>query len=237
MSSWTTLISMSPQLSPSGFTYHLRTGLVQILHHFLTTQTKLWDFIKSSVLYLLVHMKFSLRFSFYLKHSLGGYTVGTTMGFPVGIVLAVAPQSHHRILWKCPQYHMSTYSAHHRVTGSGHPLNRGVDGYYWCNIPWAPWATGYDPKFWIRSIPSSGKWLENHIPLARKWPHHSRLKWRGHQPKKNQSWKWSTPSLHLMNSVGRQDFTTCLPLPPFLSTRGRDPGPPGLPTMDKHHPL
>jgi hypothetical protein len=30
----------------------------------------------------------------------------------------------------CEQYHMRTYSAHRRVTSSGHPLNGGLDGYY-----------------------------------------------------------------------------------------------------------
>jgi hypothetical protein len=68
---------------------------VQISHHILTTQMELWDLIKSSVLYLLVHMELSLRLSFYLRCSLGGYTVGTTMGFPVKIMEALAPQSCH----------------------------------------------------------------------------------------------------------------------------------------------
>jgi hypothetical protein len=39
-------------------------------------------------------MKLSLCLSFYLRRSLGGYTVGTTAGFPVKIVEALAPQSH-----------------------------------------------------------------------------------------------------------------------------------------------
>jgi hypothetical protein len=41
---------------------------------------------------------------------------------------------------------MRTYSAHHRVTGSGHPLNEGIGGYYRGKLPWVPWATGYGPK-------------------------------------------------------------------------------------------
>jgi hypothetical protein len=41
---------------------------------------------------------------------------------------------------------MRTYSTHCRVTGSGHLLNGGLGGYYQGNLPWVPWATGYDPK-------------------------------------------------------------------------------------------
>jgi hypothetical protein len=54
---------------------------VQNLHHILTTRTEQWDFIKSSALYLSVQMELSLRLSFYLRRSLGGYTVGRTVGF------------------------------------------------------------------------------------------------------------------------------------------------------------
>jgi hypothetical protein len=120
---------------------------VRILHHILTTWKESWNFIKSTALYLLVHMELSLCLSFYLRHSLRGYTVGTIMGFPVEIVEALAPQSHCRIPWKYPQYHMSTCSTHHQVTGSSHPLDGGPEGYYQSNIPQVPWATGYGPKF------------------------------------------------------------------------------------------
>jgi hypothetical protein len=41
---------------------------------------------------------------------------------------------------------MSTYSAHHRVTGPDHPLNGGLRAYCQGNLPRLPWATGYDPK-------------------------------------------------------------------------------------------
>jgi hypothetical protein len=41
---------------------------------------------------------------------------------------------------------MSTYSTHHRVTGSGHLLNGWLGGYCRCNLPWVPWPTSYDPK-------------------------------------------------------------------------------------------
>jgi hypothetical protein len=68
---------------------------MQISHHILTNRTEPCDFIKSSALYLSVHMELSLRLSFYLKRSLRGYTMGTTTGFPVEIVKALAPQSRH----------------------------------------------------------------------------------------------------------------------------------------------
>jgi hypothetical protein len=32
----------------------------------------LWDFVKSSALYLSIHMEFNLRLSFYLRRSIGG---------------------------------------------------------------------------------------------------------------------------------------------------------------------
>jgi hypothetical protein len=130
-------------------------------------------------------MELSLCLCFYLRRSLRGYTVGTIMGLPVKIMEALALQSHCRIPWKYPQYHMSTCSTHHQVTGSNHPLDGGPGGYYQSNIPRVPWATGYGPKFWIRSIPSNGKRLWNHAPHTMKWPYHSRLKMGGHQPKKN----------------------------------------------------
>jgi hypothetical protein len=122
---------------------------VQIPHHILTTWTEPWDFIKSSALYLSVHKELSLRLSFYLRRSLKSYTVGTTTGFPVEIIEALASQSRCRILWMCPQYHMSTCSARPQVTGSSHLLDGGLEGYCWGNIPRVPWATSYIPKFWI----------------------------------------------------------------------------------------
>jgi hypothetical protein len=87
--------SKSLQLSPSRLTKHLRTGSVRILHDILKTRMEPWDFIKSSALYLSVHMELSLCLSFYLRRSLEGYMVGTTAGFPVKIMEALASQSHH----------------------------------------------------------------------------------------------------------------------------------------------
>jgi hypothetical protein len=62
---------------------------------------ELWSFIKSSAQNKAVHIELSLRLSFYLRHSLRGYMVGTTAGFPVKIVEALAPQHRRRIPWKC----------------------------------------------------------------------------------------------------------------------------------------
>jgi hypothetical protein len=168
---------------------------VQIPLHILTTWTEQWDFIKSSALYLSVHMEFSLHLSFYLKRSLRGYTVGTTTGFPIEIVEALAPQSHHQIPWKCPQYIMSTCSVHHQVIGSGHPLNKGLGGYYMGNIPHVSWAIGYGPKIWIRSVPSSAKRLGNNTSRTSEWPHHSKLKRRATNLKKTNPRK--DPHYHL----------------------------------------
>jgi hypothetical protein len=50
-----------------------------------------WGFFKPSTLYLSIHMELSLHLSFYLRHSLKGYMVDTTVGFPVKIMEALAP--------------------------------------------------------------------------------------------------------------------------------------------------
>jgi hypothetical protein len=50
-------------------------------HHLLTTWMELWGFIKSSAQNKAVHLGLSLHLSFQLSHSLGGYTMGTIMGF------------------------------------------------------------------------------------------------------------------------------------------------------------
>jgi hypothetical protein len=52
---------------------------------------ELWDFFKALVLYLSVHIELNLSLSFYLRRSLGGYTVGTTGGFQVELVDALVP--------------------------------------------------------------------------------------------------------------------------------------------------
>jgi hypothetical protein len=83
--------SKSPLFSPSGLSKHLRTGLVRLSHHFLTTRMEPWGFIKLSVQAYTLHMKLSLCLSFYLRHSLRGYMVGTTTGFLVKTMEALAP--------------------------------------------------------------------------------------------------------------------------------------------------
>jgi hypothetical protein len=75
---------------------------VQMPCHILTTRTEPRGFIKSLASNQIVHMELSLRLSFYLRRSLGGYKVGTTAGFVVEIVEALAPQSRYGIPWKCP---------------------------------------------------------------------------------------------------------------------------------------
>jgi hypothetical protein len=96
--------SKSPLLSSSGFMNHLRMGSVRIPHHFLTIRMEPWDIIKSSALYLSVHMELSLCLSFYLRRNIGVYMVATTVGFLVEIMEAFAPHSHNQIPRKCPQY-------------------------------------------------------------------------------------------------------------------------------------
>jgi hypothetical protein len=62
-----------------------------------------WGFIKSLAQNQAGHKEFSLRLSFYLRHSLRGYMVSTTTGFSVKIMEALAPRSHRQIPWKCQQ--------------------------------------------------------------------------------------------------------------------------------------
>jgi hypothetical protein len=64
---------------------------VHTLHHILTTQTEPRGFIKPSLYNQAVYMELSLRMSFYLRCSLGSYTVSINAGFPVKIVEALAP--------------------------------------------------------------------------------------------------------------------------------------------------
>jgi hypothetical protein len=93
----------SAQFSPFRLSKHLRMGLVRMPHHILITRMEPWGFIKSSTQNKVVHMELSLRLSFYLRHSLGGYMVGTAIGFLVEIMEALAPQPCRRIQRKCPQ--------------------------------------------------------------------------------------------------------------------------------------
>jgi hypothetical protein len=78
------------KLNPSRLLKQLRMGSVQMPHAILITRTESWGFIKSSARNQIVHMKLSLCLNFYLRSSLGGYTVGTTAGFLVKIMKALA---------------------------------------------------------------------------------------------------------------------------------------------------
>jgi hypothetical protein len=58
--------------------------------------------------------------------------------------------------------------------------------------------------------------------LYRIWLHHSKLKMTGHQPKKNYSQEQSMFLLfHPTMGLGKQDFATCLAVPPTLLTGGK----------------
>jgi hypothetical protein len=76
---------------------------VRMPHHILTTRMEPLGFFNSLAQNKAVHMELSLRLSFYLRRGLGGYTVGTTVGFPDEIVEALAPEFCRRIPQLCPQ--------------------------------------------------------------------------------------------------------------------------------------
>jgi hypothetical protein len=65
---------------------------MQLLHHILQLGRNCGATLMSSALNRTVHLQLSLCLSFYLRRSLGGYTVGTTARFLVEIVEALAPQ-------------------------------------------------------------------------------------------------------------------------------------------------
>jgi hypothetical protein len=62
---------------------------------------ELWGFIKPLAQNKVVHMELRLYLIFYLRRSLKGYTVGTTVGFLVKFMEALAPRSHRQIPQKC----------------------------------------------------------------------------------------------------------------------------------------
>jgi hypothetical protein len=64
---------------------------VHVSNHILTTQMELRGFITSSTQYKAVRMELSLCLSFYLRCSFGAYTVGTTAGFSIETMVALAP--------------------------------------------------------------------------------------------------------------------------------------------------
>jgi hypothetical protein len=75
--------------------------------------------------------------------------VGTTVGFPIETMEALAPRSRRRIPQKCPQYYMGTYLVHRQVTGSVHSLDGRLRGYYRGLVLRVPRAISYGLKFWI----------------------------------------------------------------------------------------
>jgi hypothetical protein len=110
--------------------------------------------------------------------------VGTTVGFPTNLVEALAPQSHHRILWKCPRYQLRTCSTHCRVTGSGHLLNGGLRasaGVLYLGYRGLPVMA--QTSEYARFSPTGKMAREPHI-LYQVRPHHSWLERKGHPPEK-----------------------------------------------------
>jgi hypothetical protein len=142
-------LGKSPLFSPFGLSKHLKRGSVRTRHQLLTTQMEPWGFIKPLMQTYTVLMELSLRLSFQLRPSLGGYMVGTTVGFRLVTMDGLAPWTHLRFPRWYPQYHMNTYSASHRVNGSSHPLNRMLGGYYRGHVPGVLWVTSYSSAIWI----------------------------------------------------------------------------------------
>jgi hypothetical protein len=116
-------------------------------------------------------MQLSLRLSFYLRHSFGGYTVGTTAGFLVEIVEALVPQTSppnpaEVPAVACEQLFRLPLRGHFFVTHS----NRKARGLLSGQITPVPRDAIYDLWIWIRPTPSSGKQLGSHTPIPYKAP-------------------------------------------------------------------
>jgi hypothetical protein len=129
-------------------------------------------------------MQLSLRLSFYLRCSLGGYTVGTTVGFWVEIVVALAPQIsplNHAEVPAIAYEHLSHLPS--RGRSFYRPLNGRLGGYWWGKIPRYHRAliTAQNSRYDRFPLAANG-WGTIH-PVSDKRPHHSRLKGRGHPPK------------------------------------------------------
>jgi hypothetical protein len=85
----------------------------------------------------------------------------------------------------------------------------------WGLVRRIPRVAGYGPKFWIRQVPSSSKRLQNHTPHVRYGP--TTPNWRGGATNLKRTKPKSNPWHHFpsfMIVVDRQDFATCLPVPP-----------------------
>jgi hypothetical protein len=71
------------------------------------------------------------------------------------------------------------------VTGSGHPLNGGLEGYCQCNLPRVPRAAGYGPKILDTTGFLQRQTVgEPNIPYQEMTPH-LQAEEMGYQPKKN----------------------------------------------------
>jgi hypothetical protein len=73
--------------------------------------------------------------------------VGTTAGFQVEIIEALAPQSHYQISRKPTVTIGNTFSASHRGDTFYRVLNGSLMGYCEGKIPRVPRVIGYSPKF------------------------------------------------------------------------------------------
>jgi hypothetical protein len=114
---------------------------VQKPHHILTTWTEPWGYIK--VVSATSHNTYATYplLSFYLRCSLEGYTVGTTVGFRVEIVEALAPQSSLPQRTKVPAvayehlFRLPFRGCSYYHTPPPPRTQRKGRGYYWCKIP------------------------------------------------------------------------------------------------------
>jgi hypothetical protein len=102
----------------------------------------------------------------------------------------------------------------HDIIAKMHPLELSGSS--------TPGTTGH--QLWPKILDTTGS-LQRQTTVEpytsyRIWPHHSWLKRRDHQTKKNWVREQSSPSLFLITvDVGRQDFATCLPDQPPSSTQ------------------
>jgi hypothetical protein len=156
------LTSNFPQLSPSRISKHSRMGSVQMSCHTLTTHTEPWSFIKPLVQNKVVHMKLGIRLSFYLRHHCGiprqhrgGFRITKLPPNPAKVPI---------VTYENIFYLLSRGCLFNR------PLDGRLGGYCWVLVPRVLWVTGYGPTIQTRSVPYSGKRLENYTPRTEHGP-------------------------------------------------------------------
>jgi hypothetical protein len=135
-------------------------------HHILTIWMEPWGFIKPSASKQVVHIELSLRLSFYQKMQPWGLHGGQHCGIPSRDRGAFSPTT----LPPNPSEVTPikrTYCTSRREDIFYRSLNGRLRGYCRSKMPRVPLATGYNPKFWISSVPSSGKWSGNHTHRIR----------------------------------------------------------------------